>query len=303
MPLNSIFEATRRLGPSALRQRGFPERSDRKPARLAGSMSVLEHAQRWRPIVAVFVAFVLIWQGAVDILHVSPFLLPAPTAVATSLWTAWTHDPFMQGHIGAATVSTFTPALIGFGLAGSLGVLMATVMIWVNALQRWLLPYVIAFQTLPRLAIAPLFIIWFGHGMTSKLILATLLAFFPVLVNTLAGLKSVDPLGVELLKSLRANRFQIFRYYQLPNSLPYIFAGLELSLVFSILGVIVAEFVGGTDGVGVLILQYNYSVDVAGVFSVLAGLAVLSLTLRAILLTARKRMLFWTADAASVSKE
>lgn len=257
---------------------------------------VADKAISWGPVLGLLVVFLLVWQAAVRILHVSEFLVPAPTGVAQSLWTEITVRPFQTGGLGSATIDTFSAALIAFGIASALGILMGIVMIWIPILQRWLLPYVVAFQTLPRLAIAPLFIIWFGHGRMSKVVLASLLAFFPVLVNTLAGLKSVDPVGIELLRSLRANRLQIFRYFQLPNALPYIFAGLEVALVFSVLGVIVAEFVGGTGGLGVLILQLHYNVDIAGVFSVLVVLVILGLSLRAILLLARRRALFWMAD-------
>ena len=160
------------------------------------------------------------------------------------------------------------------------------------------MPYIVAFQTLPRIAIAPLFIIWFGHGALSKVTLATLVAFFPVLVNALVGFKSTGRGRLELMRSLKASWAQTFWLVQLPGATPYIFAGLDIALVFSILGVIVAEFVGGQEGLGVLILQSHFAIDVAGVFSVFVVLVIVGLALRGLLQLVGRHFLFW-AEAQS----
>jgi NitT/TauT family transport system permease protein len=160
-------------------------------------------------------------------------------------------------------------------------------------LERTVKPYIVAFQTLPRIAIAPLFLIWFGQGRLPKVLLATLVAFFPVMVNTLAGLKSSPPEWLEWMHAHGASSWQTFRHVKVWSALPFIFAGLEVALVFSILGVVVTEFVGASEGLGVLILQSHYAVDVAGVFSVFVILVTFGLLLRFMLMSVRSRLLFW----------
>ena len=133
------------------------------------------------------------------------------------------------------------------------------------------------FQAMPKVALAPLIIVWFGLGLTSKVISAALVAFFPLMVNTIVGLRSADEDRVNLMRSLAASRWQIFWMLQLPNAMPYIFAGLEIAMIFSLIGAIVAELVGAEAGLGMLIQSMNFTMDVAGQFSVLLILSVLGL--------------------------
>ena len=135
--------------------------------------------------------------------------------------------------------------------------------------------------------------VWFGLGLTSKVVSAALIAFFPLLVNTIVGLRSADEDRVDLMRSLAASELQIFRMLRLPSALPFIMAGLEVAMVFSLVGAIVAEFVGAEAGLGMLIQSRNFSMDVAGEFAVLFILAVLGLLLNAALVSVRRRVLFW----------
>lgn len=143
------------------------------------------------------------------------------------------------------------------------------------------------------MAIAPLLIIWFGFGLQSKVLTATLIAFFPVLVNVIAGLRSVDARRLMLMRALRASPWQTFVKVRLPSMLPYLFAGLEMAMVFSIIGVIVGEFIGSSVGLGVMIIQRQGTIDVAGVFSVLICLSLLGLVLNAVIVGAERRLVFW----------
>jgi NitT/TauT family transport system permease protein len=152
---------------------------------------------------------------------------------------------------------------------------------------------VLALQTVPKVAIAPLLIIWFGFGLQSKVLTAALIAFFPVLVNVIAGLRSVDPRRLMLMRALQASPWQTFRKVRLPSMLPYLFAGLEIAMVFSIIGVIVGEFIGSSVGLGVMIIQRQGTIDVAGVFSVLIYLSLLGLVLNAVIVGAKRRLVFW----------
>ncbi len=135
------------------------------------------------------------------------------------------------------------------------------------------------FQAMPKVALAPLIIIWFGLGLTSKVVSAALVAFFPLMVNTIVGLRSADEDRINLMRSLAATRWQIFWMLQLPNAMPYIFAGLEIAMIFALIGAIVAEFVGAQAGLGMLMQSMNFTMDVAGQFSVLLILSVLGLML------------------------
>jgi NitT/TauT family transport system permease protein len=149
------------------------------------------------------------------------------------------------------------------------------------------------FQAMPKVALAPLIIIWFGLGLTSKVVSAALVAFFPLMVNTIVGLRSSEEDRVNLMRSLAATRGQIFWMLQLPNALPYIFAGLEIAMIFALIGAIVAEFVGAQSGLGMLMQSMNFTMDVAGQFSVLLILSVVGLLLNTIVTEVRRRVLFW----------
>jgi NitT/TauT family transport system permease protein len=159
--------------------------------------------------------------------------------------------------------------------------------------EQTIYPYVVALQTLPKIAIAPLIIVWFGFGISSKVVIAAMVGFFPVLVNVIVGLKTIDQSKLDLMRSLNATRWQTFRLVKFPNALPFVFAGLDIAIVFSVLGAIVGEFVGAQRGLGNLILQFNFSLDIAGVFAVLILLSVMGVALHLIMQAIQRRVIFW----------
>ena len=163
-------------------------------------------------------------------------------------------------------------------------------------IEYFLYPFIVMFQAMPKVALAPLIIVWFGLGLTSKVVNAALVAFFPLMVNTIVGLRSADEDRINLMRSLAATPLQIFWMLQLPNALPYIFAGLEIAMIFALIGAIVAEFVGAQAGLGMLIQSMNFTMDVAGQFSVLLILSILGLILNSIVVGVRRRVLFWDAS-------
>ena len=239
------------------------------------------------------IVFVMLWEVVLRILKIQSFLVPRPAEVLDALMTSLERRPTGRGSLIGASWSTYSAALMAFANATGLGFVVALALARWGWLERTVKPYIVAFQTLPRIAIAPLFLIWFGQGLMSKVLLATLVAFFPVMVNTLAGLKTAPPEWLEWMRIHGASSWQIFRHVKLWSALPFIFAGLEVALVFSILGVVVTEFVGAADGLGVLILQSHYAADVAGVFSVFVFLVTFGLLLRLALMALRARLLFW----------
>jgi len=167
--------------------------------------------------------------------------------------------------------------------------------------EYFLYPYIVMFQSMPKVALAPLIIVWFGLGLGSKVVSAALIAFFPLLVNTIVGLRSADEDRVDLMRSLGATQMQIFWMLRLPSALPFLMAGLEVAMVFALVGAIVAEFVGSEAGLGMLIQSRNFSMDVAGEFAVLFILAALGLGLNAVVVLVRKRVLFWDPSQKDAS--
>jgi len=151
----------------------------------------------------------------------------------------------------------------------------------------------VMFQSLPKVALAPLIVVWFGLGLKSQVVNAALVAFFPLLVNTMVGLKSADEDRVNLMRSLAASDSQIFWMLRLPNALPFVMAGLDVAMIFALIGAIVAEFVGARAGLGMLIQSMNFNMDVSGQFSVLLILSIVGLLLNRCILLIRRRILFW----------
>ncbi|NNM71595.1 ABC transporter permease [Enterovirga aerilata] len=253
---------------------------------------------RRRPeIVLIPLLFVLIigsWHGVVKGLAIPDYVIPAPGQVATAFWSGVTSGSYL-----AHAAYTLSEALLGFFIAAFLGTLFGTLIAQSRIIERTLYPYLIVIQTTPKIAIAPLLIIWFGFGITSKIFIAATVAFFPILVNVIAGLRSIDAEKIELMRSLKATKWQTFRMARLPSALPTIFAGLKVAIVFSILGAIVGEFVGSKVGLGNLILQANVNLDTAGIFGVLVCLAIMGITLHLVMEWLQRRLVFWTASARS----
>jgi NitT/TauT family transport system permease protein len=188
---------------------------------------------------------------------------------------------------------TLGETLLGFALGAVLAFFFGTLVALSRYVEYFLYPFIVMFQAMPKVALAPLIIVWFGLGLTSKVVSAALVAFFPLMVNTIVGLRSAEEDRISLMRSLAASRWQIFWMLQLPNALPYIFAGLEIAMIFALIGAIVAEFVGAQSGLGMLMQSMNFSMDVAGQFSVLLILATLGLILNGIVVAIRRRVLFW----------
>ena len=247
-------------------------------------------------IPALFVAFVTLWEWVVRQWSVPAFIAPAPSAVARSLVGGIRSGVYLE-HLGA----TLGETLAGFAIAAVLGIALGAIIAQSRLVERTVYPYLVALQTLPKIAIAPLIIVWAGFGLSSKIIIAALVAFFPVLVNVIVGLKTIDQGKLELMRSLRASRWQTFRLVTFPNALPFVFAGLDIAVVFSVLGAIVGEFVGAQSGLGNLILQFNVTLDIAGVFAVLILLAVLGIALHLIMQAIERRVIFWAQPEEVIS--
>jgi NitT/TauT family transport system permease protein len=241
----------------------------------------------------VLIAMVLVvWEASVRYFDVAKFILPPPSQVFLGLYNGFASGLYID-HMGVTLTETFVGFALGCGLAFVFGTMVALS----RPLEYFLYPFIVMFQAMPKVALAPLIVIWFGLGITSKIVNAALVAFFPLMVNTIVGLKSAEEDRVSLMRSLAASRWQIFWMLRLPNAMPYIFAGLEIAMIFALIGAIVGEFVGAEKGLGMLIQSMNFTMDVAGQFSILLILSCLGLILNGMVGFMRRRILFW--DAAS----
>ena len=250
----------------------------------------------------LIVAVLVVWEAMVVLFAIPQFILPAPSNVFVAFYRGFASALYID-HIWI----TVTETLMGFVLGTALAFLLGTAIALSRPVEYFLYPFVVMFQAMPKVALAPLIIVWFGLGLTSKVVNAALVAFFPLMVNTIVGLRSAEEDKVNLMKSLAATRGQIFWMLQLPNAMPYIFAGLEIAMIFALIGAIVAEFVGAQAGLGMLIQSMNFTMDVAGQFSVLLLLSIIGLGLNWIVISVRRRVLFWDPsqkfDAEAAKKE
>src|SRR5215469_15513215 len=253
--------------------------------------------------VLLVVAILAIWEIVVRVFSIPAFILPAPSSVAVALWRGTTSMLYVE-HL----YITLTETLLGFVLGSILALALGTIIALSRRVEYYVYPFVVMFQAMPKVALAPLIIVWFGLGLMSKVAQAAFTAFFPLMVNTIAGLRSADEDRVALMRSLDASEMQIFTMLRVPSAMPFIMAGFEIAMVLSLIGAIVAEFVGAQRGLGMLIMSMTFTMDVAGQFSVLLVLSVLGLILNAIIVGIRKRVLFWdvsqkTAEEASSKGE
>jgi NitT/TauT family transport system permease protein len=239
-----------------------------------------------------FTVFILaLWQFLNEALKIPPYLLPSPSAIAVALYSG-----VADGILIRSAFITFLEAIAGFLIAASAGIVLGTVIAQFTIVERLVYPYIVGLQSLPKVAIAPLVIVWFGYGFSSKIVVSATIALFPILVNVIVGLKSADEDKLDLMRSLNASRWQKLRLVQFPAALPYIFAGLDVAAIFSVLGAIVAEFVGSQAGLGNLLLTFNSNLDISSVFACLILLALMGTGMHAVIQQLRRRMVFWSGD-------
>ncbi|OEU96593.1 ABC transporter permease [Streptomyces oceani] len=239
----------------------------------------------------MFVVVVVLWEFALRPLGIDEYVLPRPSQIAAALQTQLS-DPMFWTHFQV----TLQEALVGYVIGVAAALLLGTAISQIRLVERTFMPYIVAFQTVPKVALAPLFVVWFGFGMTSKIVMAAVIAFFPMLVNVVEGLRSADADRIQMLKVFGAGRFQVFRMVRLPSALPFIFAGLDIGIVFAVLGAVVGEFIGAKEGLGYLLLQTNYNFDIAGMFAVLIVLSVVGLLAHMLIRLLQRKIAFWAEE-------
>lgn len=241
---------------------------------------------------ATLIVFVILWEIAVQANLISRFIVPPPSAVGSTL-TESVVEIFTGGRMQLHFFTTLIEILAGFSLAVIIGTTLAVLMSEWSLVREMLHPYIVALNATPTIALAPLFIVWFGVGIDAKIFLVLVGATFPVIVSTMAGLISTDPKRLRLMQSLGATRAQVFWKLRLPSAIPYFFAGLELAIVASSIGAIVGEFSGGNTGLGYVTLLAQDSLNLPLTFATLILLALLGITLHRLVVFARHRILFW----------
>jgi NitT/TauT family transport system permease protein len=228
----------------------------------------------WISTPLLLVAVILLWKAVIAVFDVSEFVLPQPEDVLTGIRDLVQTDGFW-GHVQTTLVET----VVGFLIALVLGVAMGAVLGRILWLERALRPMIVASQVVPKVALVPLFIVWFGFGMTSKIVIVTLLAFFPIMLNVMLGVRSVDPGHHELMRSLNAGRWSTFWRLEYHSTLPYVLAGMEIGIVFAIIGAVVGEYLGGNDGLGFLIVASLNALNAEQLFAVIIVLTALGFAL------------------------
>jgi NitT/TauT family transport system permease protein len=228
------------------------------------------------------------WEAFVRLRGLSPLVLPPPGAVAAKLV-----EQLGSGALLPHTATTLAEILLGFALGSALGVGSGALVAHSPLLRRVLTPYLIASQAMPKLALAPLFVLWLGYDLTPKVVITALIAFFPLFENTVVGLNEVAPEKLELFRMLRASAWQTFVKLRVPTALPYLFAGLRVAMVLSVVGAVVGEYVGANRGLGALIIASQGTMDTTLMFAVIALLTILGVALYLAVVLVERRILGW----------
>lgn len=217
-------------------------------------------------------ALLLAWEASCRVLRIPSLVLPPPSAVAASLWQG-----LASGYFWPHLRATVLELLLGVLAGGALGFLAGVALGELPLLRRLLMPYVIASQVVPKLALAPLFVLWFGFGMTSTVVITALICFFPLMENTLTALQQVPPERLELFRMLGATRAQTLWRLKLPTGLPAILAGLRVAVVLALVGAVVGEFIAASQGLGALVIATQGTMDTPRMFAVLVLIAAVGL--------------------------
>jgi ABC-type nitrate/sulfonate/bicarbonate transport system permease component len=248
--------------------------------------------KRWLLPALLFAALIGAWQlaattGAIaDALHLEDFLVPAPSDIAASLWEN-------RSLLGDNAWVTLREVLLGFGCALIAGVAFAVALHLSETLRRAAYPLLVASQTIPIIVIAPILVVWFGYGIGPKLGIVALICFFPITVNALDGLRSVDPEALKMMRTLGASRTQSFLRVEAPTALPYAFSGAKIAIAVAVIGAVFGEWAGSDSGLGHLMLQDNAQLETARLFAAVMVLSAMAIALFALLTLAERRIVTW----------
>jgi NitT/TauT family transport system permease protein len=231
----------------------------------------------WLRPVFFLVFLVVLWDVTIRVFNIPPYQIPKPVDVLTTLWQEW---PMLLREAWPTTLATIQ----GFLLSAAFGIPVAMLIAGSRTVEAYVYPLLVFSQSIPKIAIAPLFVVWFGFGMFPKVLSAFLLGFFPVVVSAVQGFKSVEPDMMDLARAMEANRLQIFRMVSLPHAMPAIFAGLKVSITLAVVGAVVGEFVGSNSGIGYVLQRSIGNFELPTMFAALVVLSLIGV------------ILFWILD-------
>jgi NitT/TauT family transport system permease protein len=251
----------------------------------------------WISTIASIVVLIIIWKLVIAIFNVSPFVLPQPEDVVGGV-----RDLVSENSFWTDVRITLTETLVGFAIAIVLGIGLGTLLGRVLWLEQAMRPVIVASQVVPKVALIPLFIIWFGFGITSKIIIVAMIAFFPMLLNTILGVRSVDEGQRDVMRSLNATRWQTFRRLEYPSTLPYILAGMEVGIVFAVVGAVVGEYLGGDRGLGYRIVTSLNNLEAEALFAVILVLTLIGFLLYLAVVALKRFLIPWHDSAIDNTK-
>lgn len=235
-----------------------------------------------------FVLLILLWYGAIAWFAIPEFVLPTPAQVWQALLNGW-----LSGALVEHAVFTLTATLTGFVIGSLIGIAVGALVAEVAVISLAFYPIIIAIQSMPTIAIAPLIIVYFGVGMESKVFTVALLCFFPVFVNTVAGLNAADPRLMDLYRAFSANRLRIFWDVKLPGAVDHIMASLQIAIVLAFVGCVVSEFIASTKGLGHIIKTFAADLNVALMFAAIVSLGVLGAVAGGLVGRLHRALVFW----------
>ena len=251
---------------------------------------IRKHFLRYFYPIAGAAIIVIAWHYYVVLLHIPIVVLPTPFQVVVSMITE-------AKPLSEESWITALECIYGFALAMGIGIPIAVVMTYSRVANLMFYPLLVASQSIPKVAIAPILLVWFGTGIQSKLAMAFVIAFFPIVVDTATGLRSTSPELMELARSLQCSRLQTFFKIQLPSALPSIFSGAKIAVTLSVIGAVIGEFIGSNEGLGNLLLTANSQLNTPLVWASLIVLSVLGMILYGAVVLAEKIFMPWAPDS------
>ncbi|HWK97436.1 MAG TPA: ABC transporter permease [Pseudolabrys sp.] len=245
-----------------------------------------------------FAVLLAVWQFSVIVFEIPTYILPDLRDVGGALWRGYVGGDYWK-HFFFTLTSMLSGYTVGCGLAIILGAIVAES----RTVERFVFPFVIGLQSVPKVAIAPLVIVWFGFGIESKIVLVALICFFPVFVNTIVGMRSVDPALIQMMRAFNGSPLRVLLEVRLPNAVGPIFAGLQVSIVLGLIGALVGEFIASTRGLGYLIQNAASNLDLGTLFAAVLTLAVMGISGTQILRYLHKSLAFWDRGRNAVTAE
>lgn len=242
---------------------------------------------------ALFLSIIAVWEAASAFGLVDQLILPRPSAIVVALYNMLFVQANAWYHMGV----TLWEALAGFVIGSAVGIALAVAAGLSQTFRRYISPYVIVLQVIPRIALAPIIIAWLGFGTSPKIAIGALICFFPPFINTLTGLLNVDEDAHEMFRSLGAKKSQIFFSLMLPSAMPIIMAGLKAAISLALIGAIVGEFISAGEGMGVLMQRYSFALNMAASFAVLVMLTVVGYLLFVAMERVDDHLVYWRNDA------